>query len=156
MTRVLIAVDGTEESVGVACTAQRLFGETAEYLILNVVETKVGWTAALEPGLVYPVPYRYPAAVDAAAMVPVAELDEAEDNVTHIAEESGLAGAESVVETGWPTDAILKAADEHHVDVIVVGSSSSGWFSRLLHGSVSEGVVRGADIPVLVAKARAG
>ena len=33
--RVLIAVDGTDHSVTVARTAHRLFGDAAEYLVLN-------------------------------------------------------------------------------------------------------------------------
>ena len=154
MTRVLIAADGTDASVEVATVAQRLFGPTADYLILNVVATDPAWAGGIEPAMAYPVPYAYPASVDDALFRErdrEAEADAAE-TVRHVADESGLPDAEPMVDTGAPTEAILRAADEQAVDVIVVGSSHSGWFSRLVHGSVSEGVVRGSDIPVLVAK----
>jgi len=47
---------------------------------------------------------------------------------------------------------VLEAGDDHDVDVIVVGSHDKGWLDRLLTGSVSEGIVRGAHRPVLVVK----
>jgi hypothetical protein len=38
ITRVLIAVDDTEESIRAAVMAQQLFGDAAEYLAVNVVD----------------------------------------------------------------------------------------------------------------------
>ena len=42
------------------------------------------------------------------------------------------------------------AAEEHDVDVVVVGSHDRGMLSRLLDPSVAAGVVRGTYRPVLV------
>ena len=53
---------------------------------------------------------------------------------------------------GRPVDEILDLAEEIGADMIVVGSHDRGPVGRLLLGSVSEAVVRGARCPVLVAR----
>jgi nucleotide-binding universal stress UspA family protein len=53
---------------------------------------------------------------------------------------------------GLPVAEIVKFADREHIDLIVVGSHGRTGFSRLLMGSVAEGVVRTAKCPVLVVK----
>jgi nucleotide-binding universal stress UspA family protein len=65
---------------------------------------------------------------------------------------ASLPKAESIGDVGDPAYAILRAADEHDVDLIVVGSHTHSWFSRLFTGSVSNDLLREADIPVLVVK----
>lgn len=52
---------------------------------------------------------------------------------------------------GEAVDTILTTALDGCFDCIVVGSHGQGMVSRLLVGSVAEGVVRGSRIPVLVA-----
>jgi universal stress protein A len=53
---------------------------------------------------------------------------------------------------GSPTDEILKLADRERIDLIVIGSHGRTGISRLITGSVAEGVMRGANCPVLVVK----
>ena len=47
MTRVLIACDESDLAVHAAEVAQRLFGESSEYLLINVgaAPTQFGWTS---------------------------------------------------------------------------------------------------------------
>ena len=45
---------------------------------------------------------------------------------------------------------MLRAADELHVDVIVVGTEERGWLDRFLRPSVSKEIVRHAHVPVLI------
>lgn len=54
--------------------------------------------------------------------------------------------------TGSPLNEILKFAERHGVDLIVMGSHGWTRFSRLLMGSVAEGVMRRANCPVLIVK----
>jgi len=54
---------------------------------------------------------------------------------------------------GDPADEILRYADRHAIDLIVVGTHGRTGFSRMLLGSVAERVVRGAARPVLVVPA---
>jgi nucleotide-binding universal stress UspA family protein len=51
-----------------------------------------------------------------------------------------------------PAEGILEAADEHHVDLIVMGGRGRGTFANLLLGSTSERVLRYAKVPVLIAR----
>jgi nucleotide-binding universal stress UspA family protein len=54
--------------------------------------------------------------------------------------------------TGLPVDQILNVANRERVDLIVIGSHGRTGLSRLLMGSVAEGVMRKAHCPVLVVK----
>lgn len=51
-----------------------------------------------------------------------------------------------------PAQGILDAADEHRVDLIIMGSRGRGNFANLLLGSTSERVLRYAKVPVLIAR----
>jgi nucleotide-binding universal stress UspA family protein len=59
---------------------------------------------------------------------------------------------ESEVMEGDPVDMILRAAEESHSDVIVMGTHGRTALARLLLGSVAESVMRKAPCPVLTAK----
>jgi nucleotide-binding universal stress UspA family protein len=54
--------------------------------------------------------------------------------------------------TGNPLVEILKFAECHNVDLIVMASHGRTGLSRLLMGSIAEGVMRNAKCPVLVVK----
>jgi nucleotide-binding universal stress UspA family protein len=58
------------------------------------------------------------------------------------------------VEVGKPAAEIVKAAKEWPADIIVLASHGRGGVSRLLLGSVAEGVMRHAGCPVLVVRAQ--
>ena len=154
MTRVLIAVDGSDESVEVARTARRLFGDASDFLAVNCAPFGV----AVPFGAVYPMPAValgmspvQMGAVDGRGSAEAAE--EAAEVADHTATDAGISDVEAVGEVGDPVEAILRAASEHSADVIVVGSCGRGWFSRLLEPSVAEAVRRRAPIPVLFVKA---
>ncbi len=170
MTRVLIAVDETEESVHAAEVAGRLFGTEAEYLAVSVADVGVGavdiqwWDTAW--GTSYPVPYgsvwslpglvrsRNPAAEAEFGSPTEAALRAAEDTARGAVEKSGLVTAETVGEIGDPADVITSAADERSADVIVLGTHDRSWFDRLLHGSVGKYVIAHSQVPVLVIPSR--
>jgi len=54
--------------------------------------------------------------------------------------------------TGNPVTEILKFAEGHHVDLIVMASHGRTGLLRLLMGSVAESVMRRASCPVLIVK----
>jgi nucleotide-binding universal stress UspA family protein len=54
-----------------------------------------------------------------------------------------------VVRTGERKDEIAAAIVDQHADIAVMGTHGRGFFGRLLIGSVTEGVLRTAGIPVL-------
>lgn len=57
---------------------------------------------------------------------------------------------ETSVTVGRPARAIVWAAESRNVDQIVIGSHGRRGIARLLHGSVSESVLRRASVPVTV------
>lgn len=54
--------------------------------------------------------------------------------------------------TGDPASAIVRLAEDEHVDLVVMGTHGRTGLSRLLMGSVAEAVVRRAPCPVLTYK----
>lgn len=167
MTRVLIAADDSDVSVGAARTARSLFGDDADYLVVNVAETPaLAWgDDSMMWGYAYPMAIPpvagavggpplvvRPSPVPPDGDVPLAPstVDVAEQAAQSVAQAAGLGGATAIGEVGEASSAILEAADRHHVDVIVVGSHERGWFSRLLSGSVSSSVAKRSSVPVLV------
>jgi nucleotide-binding universal stress UspA family protein len=68
-----------------------------------------------------------------------------------------IAGDEGVetrtlLETGQPVDAILTEADRIHATAIILGPSKKGALDKFIIGSVSEGLIKGAKCPVIIAK----
>ena len=57
---------------------------------------------------------------------------------------------QAIGQEGDPADAVLRAAEEHQVDVIVVGTHERGWFDRLVRPSVSKEIIKESKVPVLV------
>ncbi len=168
MTRVMIAVDGSELDAPLARTAHRLFGADSEYWAVNVQGDGVDGLGA-EPttfpalyggslvgfGSAYPYiapdPYRVRAPADEADAGAVDAAQQRADTTAQSAvDEAGIAGAGHIAEVGEPPEAILRAAREHDIDVIVVGEHDRSWWSRLFDPAVGSEVVDLADIPVLV------
>ena len=54
--------------------------------------------------------------------------------------------------TGSPAAQILKLAEQERIDLIVMGSHGRTGLSKVLMGSVAEGVMRKAACPVLIVK----
>lgn len=59
----------------------------------------------------------------------------------------------TVVESGTPHEVILAYADENDIDAIVMGTHGRTGLDKYLLGSVTEKVVRLADVPVLTVRA---
>jgi nucleotide-binding universal stress UspA family protein len=73
------------------------------------------------------------------------------DSVAAVAAEHGVELA-TASEVGRPSREILRYADEHGVDQIVLGSHGRDGISRAILGSVAELVVRRAEVPVTVVR----
>jgi|SRR5665647_926261 len=76
------------------------------------------------------------------------------DATSYVEKKAKAAGleAESIVLKGNPAVKILDFANEHEIDMIVVGSLGKSGIERFAIGSVSEKVVRNAKVPVLVVR----
>jgi len=71
------------------------------------------------------------------------------------AEARGLR-AESMLKEGEPIKTLLNVAHQYGAELIVMGSHGRRGLQRLLLGSTTEGVLREADLPVLVVRGGCG
>jgi nucleotide-binding universal stress UspA family protein len=150
MTKVLIAVDETDASRHAAEVAAALFPDS-DFLALCVAATPIAWMPpGAEWGYVMPYTELPPRRGDLNSLD-----DEAAARAAERAKEvtADLGSARTIGEVGDPTTSILRAADEHHVDVIVVGSHHKNWLTRLIEGSIADSVAHHATVPVLVVAA---
>lgn len=178
MTRVMIAVDGSELDQPLASTAHRLFGDDAQYWAVNVRHQTDDAAAPVSTtfpamyggsfigfGTVYPYlapnPYdvRVTEVTDATDAAAVAGgVDPAPDRVTASPEThdgTSATGDTELAVAGDPPDAILRAAHANEVDVIVVGDHDRSWWSKLIEPAVSDELIDRSEIPVLVVRAEA-
>lgn len=141
MTKVLVALDESEVSRHAAHVAARLFaGKDVEFLAISVAQVPTAWADPF--GGVYALPQSFWDNLPAEGL--------SEQDIANEAKESGLSQVEPLVDVGGPVERIVAAADEHDVDLIVVGAHDKGFLRRLVDPSVSEGVVHRAHRPVLV------
>lgn len=141
--KVLIAMDEAPVSRRAARDASRLFAACgAEFLVVNVAGIDIPWMPGPGFGMVAPLP------PDPRWLEPVNEEDEA--RVAELAEAAGVPDAEPIATIGDAVTSICRAADEHDVDIIVVGSHDKSALQRLFDPSVASGVVRATHRPVLV------
>jgi nucleotide-binding universal stress UspA family protein len=147
---VLVAVDESEASERVARFVNGFFSPAeAELVGLNVARATTAWVPpAVGWGAMYPWAYPYTDHVwpTDAEEVRTEVQDEAEAAVV----DSGLTDAVAVGELGDPVEAILRAAHERDVDLIVVGTNHRNLLQRASEPSVSKAVVRESGRPVLV------
>lgn len=149
MTRLLIAMDESPQSPHAARVAAALFPDPAnEFLVINVAAVPVPWIGGLgmfgEVGVAQPMLWAEHSE----------EIEEAQrEGITAQVAEAGLEDADVLVGVGDPVAGIIRAADEHDVDLIVVGSHSKNFLARLIDPSVAEGVVHRTHRPVLVVPA---
>lgn len=93
--------------------------------------------------------------INSAAIAPGVDFDDLErvgrqgvDHVADLARERGVKSVERTVTHGLRHRAILTYAEEHGIDLIVMGRHRE--FDHLVRGSVSGRVSKAASVPVLI------
>ena len=140
MRTILIATDGSVESreaveYGLAVAAE----QDASAILLQVIPP-IDWTTLDRGAVIRPIPFEIERRRGIA-------LDEA----AALARNHGVPVSFEVV-AGDPAGEIVTYADNHDVDVIVVGSRGRGSIASALLGSVSQAVLHDAHRPVLVVR----
>lgn len=74
------------------------------------------------------------------------------DEAATRARDTGLEDVEGAVTHGPPSRAIIGYADDHDVDLIVIGTRGRTGLGRFLLGSVAERVVRLSPVPVFIVR----
>lgn len=143
--RILVPLDGSA---------------TAERALQEAIKLAAG-KAKLR--LIYVIEETYPLDAEGYAFIDYAALQEA---VRHTGRRALALAAEKVRQSGTVSETDLLEAGGKRVatvidddarqwsaDLIVIGSHGRSGISRLLLGSVAEGVARGASVPVLLVRA---
>lgn len=135
--RILLPTDGSRENDQVVRQAVGLATETgAELHVLFVVED---------------IPYA-PEMAEEDIEAQLREIGEgAIEAIRAEAEEAGVE-LQTAIEKGVPHRAIVEYADSTGIDLIVMGTHARSGLGRYLLGSVTERVVRTADVPVLTVR----
>lgn len=140
MSTILIATDGSPEArEAVAYGLELAAGEGAAVVLLQVIPP-IDWTQLDRGAVIRPIPQEI-------ALRRSVALAEAE----RLAEEHRVRITSEVL-AGDPADEIVAYADNHDVDMIVVGSRGRGTVASTLLGSVSHAVLHDARRPVLVVR----
>lgn len=134
--KVLLATDGSEETVVAARAAAEISRRSGAELYVVYA-----WHEALGA-----YPHRN-ASLDQELRAQH-ELDEQVGEIRA----SGSPVTRSYLRRGPAVQAILELAEELRAGLIVAGSRGLGRVGRMMNGSVSEGLVHGADRPVLVVR----
>lgn len=132
--RILVPTDGSEGTRNAVAHAIDLATTyDAALHTLFVIETNVG--------------------VDTTTVDLMGMLEEtgqhALDEVIQQADAAGIDEIEGTIGQGPPHRAIVDYVDEHDIDVIVMGTHGRSGLDRYLIGSVTEKVVRTAQVPVM-------
>ena len=144
MVRLLVATDGSAHAMRAATFAARLAGElrAAEVILLNVGHMPATVLAAPAAG----------AAIDFGGLE-----TRLEKSGQAILAKTGEQFREDVPVSRWyragdPATEIINAAKTGHADAIVMGTRGLGQIGGLILGSVSERVLHGASVPVIVVR----
>ena len=71
------------------------------------------------------------------------------DEVQACTTECEYVADEILVRRGMPIDEIIGAAEEHHCDIIVIGTAGGRKLTDIIMGSTARGVLRRSAVPVL-------
>ncbi|HEU0234557.1 MAG TPA: universal stress protein [Gallionella sp.] len=143
--RILVPIDGSATSERALQEAIRLADGKARLRVVYVLEEI------------------FPLDAEGYAFIDYAALQEA---VRHTGERTLAQAAAKIQQSGMTAEAALLEASGERIasvikddalhwqaDLIVIGTHGRSGLSRLLLGSVAEGVVRGASVPVLLIRA---
>lgn len=140
---ILVPLDGSDLAEQAVVEARKLVAPNTEVTLFQVIRL--------------PLPVMSP---DVGLSMPVIEMDdlmsEAMSYLNKVAAELAAEGIDvkcDVVEADNVADAITEYARSHGIDLIVKTTHGRGGLSRLVFGSVAEGVVRHAPCPVLLIRA---
>ena len=150
MTHVLVATDGSEQSLKAARYLRTLFGASLERVtVIAVVRPLAAVPFASDFG-----EEEHAARVADDDPTNYSFQEAAREAVQRVAEELRdiAADVETTVRAGGPADQIVRAADELDVDLVVIGGRGKGAMEAIVLGSVAYRVLHHAPCPVLVTR----
>ncbi|HKJ57633.1 MAG TPA: universal stress protein [Halobacteriales archaeon] len=134
--RILVPTDGSETAAAAMEEAIDLAStDSAEVHVLHVIDS-----------------WHYDTSIESAVEPLREEAEPFVERLAGMAEAAGVPVA-TAIEVGRPAHHVLEYADDHDVDLIVLGTRGRGGLPRRLLGSVTQYVVAHAEVPVHVVPA---
>ena len=152
MKKVLIAVDGTRHSQEVVSAFYSLSSIPEEVVLINVEDPGSG---SLMYGMLGESEMSTLKESIKGTEYKEARDREADKILSFYSKQfhrNGRVSVRSVIREGSPSEEILKLSDEEKAEMIILGFSSRKGLDRLITGSVTSKVQKGASVPVIVAK----
>jgi nucleotide-binding universal stress UspA family protein len=148
ISRILVAVDGSEESMLAAdCAIEMAKNNNAELIALNVIHVKYLYS----PSYVL-----RPVSPNTINSIIKKQKEEAERWLAIVREKANdkkiKLRTEFIIDPTSIVGAIVDYAERENIDLLVIGSRGLTGFKKLLVGSVASGVVTYAHCPVMVVK----
>lgn len=135
--KILVALDGSELSEQVIAMVKQLHLESASTVVMAHVVVNLG----ADPDVAVDRPQAE------TETIPYHQLEQLQVYQASLPCKSTIE-----IVTGDPAEEIVRLANIHHSDLIVMGSRGLTGISRILQGSVSSEVVESAPCSVLVVK----
>jgi nucleotide-binding universal stress UspA family protein len=133
LRRILVPLDGSPEGEAILPQIPRIADTNTEIFLFHALPESDPPSGGVAPGL-------------------LALPDQAERYLDAARARIHRGTTKSIVRTGDAVDSILKASRELEVQLIAMTTHARTGISRLLMGSVAEGVVRASEQPVLLAR----
>ena len=140
-SHILLASDGSECALKAAETAATVATMFASRLTVLNVFKPVPYIGAFEAPIAPGLEPKYVAEIQDEAIRSVSRLLEGRDILF-----------DCRTEIGYPSEEIVRAADEEHCDLIIMGNRGLSGIKSLVLGSVSDQVTHHAHCPVLIVK----
>jgi nucleotide-binding universal stress UspA family protein len=141
-SKVLVAIDGSTESVAAADKAIRIAkNDNAELIVFNAIQLPV-------------VGYYTPGVLDSVLDKGTTEANEwFRDIEKRVQQTYGAKVKKEIVRSfGSPSSEIVGYAEKENVDLIVMGTRGRGKMKKMLLGSTASGVVMNAPCTVMVVR----
>ncbi len=133
---ILLAADGSDNSLRAAKETLNFSDENTKITILNVVDAEESKDDVLHSG-----PSESITAKRKERLSAITEMYEA-NNITY----------NVIFEHGVPNETVVKAANNGKYQAVVLGTRGLNGLQEMVLGSVSHKVAKRADIPVLIVK----
>jgi nucleotide-binding universal stress UspA family protein len=148
ISKIMIGIDGSEESVNAADYAIAITKRyNAELIAVNVLTSDIGY-AYSSPGVESP-----PLTMGEIILLAEDEAKKWFDDIKEKADKSGIRfRSEIIMAKRSAVSTILDYAEEQNINLIVVGTRGRSGIKKMLLGSFASGLVTYAACPVLVVK----
>ena len=149
ITKILVAIDGSDISLGAAMAAIQIAEKySAELVILYVIDSRIRYESVGE--------VTFPKFLGSLKQVVDMAMEKGQNLVDEVKQKANGKSinikTEVVLGVGSVVKEIVEYAEKHKIDLIVVGTRGMSGIKKVLLGSTASGVVTYSHCPVMIIK----